>query len=466
MKNIENIDETFQMKQVKRIEHNEVKAKLAPQLFAALAAHLGAFTLGAGIGWSSPSIPQLDGSYTKLELSLISSLLNFGAFLGSILGGILVDKLGRKRLSMTTSPIFVLGFLLVGLSHNLTMFVAGRLLIGVGGGIASVASPIYVAEISSPRYRGAFGSGFTLLIVAGITVTYTMGIFTSWSTLSLISIVFPLCNFVCMFVVPESPNYLIIKDEDTQARNSLIWLRGKEYPYEIELSDIRKSVEATRNTKLKFRDLITAEVLKPLFLGMALMFFQQFSGINAALYNLSSIFSAAGGDLNSNVQSVIVALVQLTAALTTVFIADLAGRKVLLSASGVFMTISHAALGTYFYFNSHNPESTVSLGWLPLASLILYITFYSFGFGPLPWAIMGEILPVHVKGTVSSIISGFSWGLAFLVTFFFESFIEVMGESGVFWMFGSFSLFSVIYVIFYVPETKGKTLQEIQRCFK
>ncbi|XP_065556823.1 facilitated trehalose transporter Tret1-like isoform X2 [Artemia franciscana] len=454
------------MKHCEEIEHEDKKPKLVPQLFAALAAHLGAFAFGAGIGWSSPSMPQLEGSYTKTELSLISSIINLGAFFGAIVGGFLVDKLGRKNLSLMTSPVFVVGFSLIGLSSNLAMLLAGRLLIGIGGGIASVAAPIYVGEISTPRYRGTFGSGFVLLIVMGITVVYAIGIFTSWSTLSLISIIFPVFHFFTMLVVPGSPNFLIMSDKEPQAMAALTWLRGKKYPSDVELSSIKKSVEATISVNLKVKIIGEPQVLKPLFLGVALMFFQEFSGINAVLNNLSSIFSATDGTLNSNVQSLIVGIVQVTSALITVFIADLVGRKVLLLVSGAGMSISLLTLGTYFYLNSNNPESTACLGWLPLASLTLYIIFYSIGFGPLPWAIMGEVLPVHVKGAVSSVISGFNWVLALLITFFFESFVKIIGEYGVFWMFSISSLLSVLYVIFFVPETKGKSLQEIQIAFK
>ncbi|XP_065556829.1 facilitated trehalose transporter Tret1-like isoform X2 [Artemia franciscana] len=449
-------------------EQRSGEASFGPQLLAAGAATLGALALGAAIGWSSPASPQLAEpplSLSSSDISLIGSIINIGALIGAVGGGIVINKIGRKATAIYVSPIFALGFLLVGFGNNVPMILAGRLLCGLGGGTTSVAAPVYVGEIATSNRRGLLGSGFQLMVVTGILLGYFVGAFVTWWWLSIISGFIPLMFMIAMMFVPESPVYLISKNDENGAKKALQWLRGAHYGIGTELEEIKHSIAEQNARSITFRDLFESSVLKPFLICVALMFFQQFSGINAALFNLNIIFSASGGDMDSNTQSCIVGIVQVAATVVSSVLVDRAGRKILLISSAFVMAVCLVALGVFFYFQENDPALAANLGWLPLVSLIIYIIFFSFGFGPLPWALMGELLPGHVKGLASSLVSGFNWGLAFIITLVFDMLVSAIQMYGVFWLFAGFTVLAGFFVLFLVPETKGKSLDEIQRLF-
>ncbi|XP_065556827.1 facilitated trehalose transporter Tret1-like isoform X2 [Artemia franciscana] len=399
------------------------------------------------------------------DISLIGSILNVGALIGAVGGGIAINKIGRKATVVFVSPIFTLGFLLVGFGYNVPMILAGRLLCGLGGGTTSVAAPVYVGEIATSNRRGLLGSGYQLLVVTGLLLGYFIGAFVTWWWLSIISAIIPLMFMIAMMFVPESPVYLILKKDRSGAKKALQWLRGGQYSIDAELEEIKYSVEEQNARSVTFVDMLESSVLKPFLICISLMFFQQFSGINAVMFNLNVIFSASGGGMDSNIQSCIVGVVQVAATVISSVLVDRAGRKILLISSAFVMAICLVTLGVFFYFQESDPVIAANLGWLPLVSFIIYIIFFSFGFGPLPWVLMGEILPGHVKGLASSLVSSCNWTLAFIITFMFDMLVGAIQMYGVFWLFAGFTILAGFFVLFLVPETKGKSLEEIQQIF-
>ena len=202
--------------------------------------------------------------------------------------------------------------------------------------------------------------------------------------------------------------------------------------------------------------------VRPLFISLGLMFFQQMSGINAVIFYTVSIFEKSGGRVDSNLSSIIVGLANFFATLGSNLVIDRVGRKVLLNVSAFFMSISLAVLGTFFLLQSLD-YNVSQVDFLPLASFIVYIIAFSVGYGPIPWLMMGEIFPSKVRGHAASLATAFNWSCSFAVTKFFNDLINTVGTYGAFWFFGIICFLSLFFVTLLVPETKGHTLEDIEK---
>jgi facilitated trehalose transporter len=269
--------------------------------------------------------------------------------------------------------------------------------------------------------------------------------------------------------MPETPLYLLSKGKSSEAQKSLMWLRGADSHEDIaeELICIEASLENSINSdSATLKDLMKPSVLKPAFICLMLMLFQQFGGINGVTFYSVDIFKDAGTNINDNLSAIILGIVQVVFGFVSTVCVERLGRRILLTVSELGLTVSLFALGTYFYIKAENPESAANLGWLPLTSLIVYVMSFNFGVGPVPWTLMGELPPAHAKGFVSSLTTAFSWGLGFIITKFFKDMITTLTAYGCYWLFGAISFAGLVYCIMFVPETKGKSALEIQRNFE
>ncbi|XP_046650285.1 solute carrier family 2, facilitated glucose transporter member 8-like [Daphnia pulicaria] len=471
-------------------------ARKAPLFIATIAASWGAFILGSCLGWSSPVQPQLQHIpnatvpphitneesvwYIKLddtEMSLVGSFVNLGALLGALTGGFLMDTFGRKMVLIFLSLPFVLGWLLIAVAVHPSMLYIGRILGGAAGGIASVVAPSYVSEISIPSMRGLLGFSFQLMVVLGILVVSLFGLGLDWRYISAIEAVFPVILLLSMIYIPESPYYLTKKAKSTEARNSLKWLRGPEYDMEPELSQMETRVRIELAQRSRFSDLWSGWAWKSVLVAIGLMVFQQLSGINAALFNAVAIFESAGSELDTLVAAVLLNVDQVLFCFISSLLVERLGRRTLFLMSEIGMCISMFALGAFFFVKeeciktlestpgSDCEQQVTALGWLPLTSLILFIATFAIGAGPMPWLMVSEILPAKVKAPGSSAAAFTNWFLAFIVTLTFVDIQNAIGSSGAFWMFGCFCILGILFTIFLLPETKGKSPEQIQAFF-
>ncbi|KAJ3642996.1 hypothetical protein Zmor_025737 [Zophobas morio] len=200
--------------------------------------------------------------------------------------------------------------------------------------------------------------------------------------------------------------------------------------------------------------------MKALIISVTLMAFQQFSGFNAVLFYTQLIFEASGSNLSPEVSSIIIGLVLLVSSLIIPFIADSLGRKVFLIISLVGTMVSLVVLGTYFFYKESLPES---VQWVPIVSLVLFIVSMNLGMIPLPWTISSELFSVDVKPIGTSLVSITCWVTSFLITRFFNDLNSALGQAGTFWLFAGFCFLAMLFTLFYVPETKGKSFIEIQK---
>jgi len=445
-----------------------------PQFFAAFAATMGNLVMGTTIGWSSPAGPLLakpaedDGfNLTDEENSWVGCLMPAGALLGGQVGGLLMTKLGRKVAMMTGAAMFAVSYLLLVVAPNVWVVYLGRFFTGVCTGICSIVCPVYVAETATPARRGFLGSCVQLMVTVGVMLVFVVGVSGSWRWISISCLAMIVVWMVALLFVPETPAHYIGQKRYREARESLEWLRGSIH-VDQEYEDILKSVEESANLSAGLTDLLSRTNLAPFLISMWLMLGQQFSGMNAVMFYCVSIFQQSGSSLNDNTENIIVGAVQIVATVFAALVMDKAGRRILLNLSSSVMVLSISVLGLFFYI-ANNPDDkklAEQIDLVPVASLSLFVFAFSVGFGPIPWLMMSELFSPEVKSLASSISTSFNWTLAFLVTKFFSTMVKGLTEAGAFWFFGSFTIVTFFFCMFFVPETKGKTLDEIQQLFR
>jgi len=426
---------------------------------------LGSMSFGLVLGYSSSALPQLqhNGTLDDNEAAWYGSLVTLAAMVGGLLGGYLADSLGRRTSLMINAIPYTVGWLINICTKEVFLLYLGRMLTGLGVGITSLSVPIYIAEVSSPEYRGRFTSCFQVCITLGILASYVLGLWFDYIWLSIISSTVPAAMAVLLPFIPETPNWLLRQRRRQDALNALIWLRNAETERDIsnEWVELDGSLDtSTGNEPFALADFLKPGIYKPFLMGLFLMFGQQFSGINAVIFYTNSIFEGAGFKGNSGIPTVIIGALMAVFTVVMVAVVDRLGRRILLISSGVVLSISSAVFGLYYYLDSS------SLSWLSLVSLAVYISSFSMGWGALPWVVTAELLPQKGYGLTSGLCTAFNWTLAFIVTKEFSAMTTAISNCGTFWVFSGICLLGSIGTAIWIPETKGKTLKEIELYFQ
>ncbi|EDW77093.1 uncharacterized protein Dwil_GK22112, isoform A [Drosophila willistoni] len=441
------------------------------QVLAALSVSLGSLVVGFVSAYTSPAlITMTNGNITSFEVtpqaaSWVGGIMPLAGLLGGIAGGPFIEYLGRRNTILTTAVPFIVSSLLIACAVNITMVLLGRFLAGFCVGIASLSLPVYLGETVQPEVRGTLGLLPTAFGNIGILLCFVAGTYMDWSMLAFLGAALPVPFLILMFLIPETPRWYVSRGREERARKALSWLRGKEADVEPELKGLLRSQadadrSATQNTML---ELLKRNNLKPLSISLGLMFFQQLSGINAVIFYTVQIFKDAGSTIDGNVCTIIVGIVNFMATFIGIILIDRAGRKILLYVSNVAMIITLFVLGGFFYCKDKAGIDVSNVGWLPLSCFVVYILGFSLGFGPIPWLMMGEILPAKIRGSAASVATAFNWTCTFVVTKTFQDMLDVIGSYGAFWLFGAICFIGLFFVIIYVPETQGKTLEDIER---
>lgn len=423
--------------------------------------------VGTVLAWTSPTLLELQSPNSTLpvtpeEGSWIGSLVAVGAIAGALPAGYFADRFGRKPIILALSAPFLLSWIMITVANAVGILYVARLIAGFATGAFTVVAPMFIGEIAESSVRGALGSYFQVMLTVGILYTYVVGAIANYVWLGILSGIIPVIFFIVFLGVPESPTYLVKKHRNDDAKKALQYYRGSSYSIWKELQELDKDISESTQTKVSIRDLISSKgTRRALIIALGLMIFQQLSGINAVIFYSGDIFKAAGSTLDPKVATIIVGVVQVVVTYISSAVVDRVGRKVLLLLSASIMGLCLAILGLYFCLKKGDDSS--GLGWLPLLCLTVYIVVFSLGFGPLPWLMMGEVFAPNVKGAASSIAVCTNWTLTFVVTFSFVKLVDGLGEDWTFWLFAIICGIATIFIYYLVPETKGKTLSEIQR---
>ncbi|HLB52163.1 MAG TPA: sugar porter family MFS transporter [Chlamydiales bacterium] len=418
-------------------------------LFAALASSLGALLVGFHLGIIATPIffLQDEFSLTFFQQGLVVSFLLIAAAFGSLSGGGLADLFGRKATLFLTVVLFIFGALFLTYAKGVFSLLVGRFIAGLGVGIASVVVPLYIAEIAPPEKRGILGSLNQLFIGIGILIAYLVSFSYleegGWRTMFLFGFFLALVQGVFLIFIPRTPPWLIEHGEKKAAKEVLAKLKMKE-----------SQLIAKEKAPLTWSQLFQEGHRKALFIGMGISLFQQITGINTVIYFAPRIFQYGGGsDLHQAlILSLIFATINVLATLISLWFVDWLGRRPLFLIGFGGMAVSLALLGFSFQLGP----------FFSLIAVISYISFFAVSVGPCTWLLISEIFPESARGRGMGISIFMNWLANYLIAFSFLPLVELVSISIVFWLYGVISIVAFFFVWKKVPETKGKTLQEIQ----
>ncbi|XP_048532707.1 sugar transporter ERD6-like 4 isoform X8 [Triticum urartu] len=362
----------------------------------------------------------------------------------------------------------ILGWLAISLAKDTTFLYTGRLLEGFGVGIISYTVPVYIAEISPRNKRGALGCVNPLSVTLGMVLAYVLGMLVPWRMLAVIGTLPCTILIPGLLFIPESPRWLAKMNKMDDFEASLQVLRGSETDITSEVNDIKTAVaSANKMTAIRFQELNQKKFRMPLILGIGLLVLQQLSGINAILFYAGSIFKAAGVT-NSNLAACGVGVIGLLATGATTWLLDRAGRRILLIISSAGTTLSLLAIAVIFFLKdnvSQDSDMYYILSMVSLFAIVAYVITFSFGMGAIPWVIMSEILPVSIKSLAGSFATLANWLTSFGITMTANLLLS-WSAGGTFACYTLVSAFTLVFIILWVPETKGRTLEEIQWSFR
>lgn len=445
-------------------------------------AAMGGFLFGYDfvvIGGAKPFYEPFFNLITPTQKGWGTSSAIVGCVIGTIICVLLSDKLGRKRLLIFSGFLFGLSALGTAFAGSFAAFNSYRLIGGVAMGAALNLSPMYIAEIAPADKRGILVTINQLMIMIGILAAQIVNLLISkldteliaspttqmireswsgqmgWRWMFGAEAIPALLFFILMFFVPESVRWLVKNGQEKQAYRILNKMGGEEFA-ELEVSDIKLTISNENIGRVNFKELLGNKVVKLIGLGVFLAFLQQWSGINVVIYYAADIFQAAGFNLQEMmVQIVAIGLVMLLSVFITIFTVEKLGRRKILLFATLLMALVYGLIGGSFF--SGNTGTPV------VVMMLFNVMLYSLSLAPLFWVVLSEIYPNRIRGAAMSIGATAHWVANFLLTFSFPTIKETIGWANNFWLYGFICLIGFIVLYFYLPETKGKTLEDIER---
>jgi len=438
------------------------KERCKPYLFfAASVSALGGLLYGYHTGIISGALAFLTSSFqlSIADQAMVVSIILVGGLIGSLGGGPIADKIGRKRAIAVTSVLFIIGAATIAFSESYTMLLWGRFISGLGVGIISVASPIYLAEASPAHCRGAFVSCYQLALTLGILTSYCVNYFFShsadWRWMFAIGIFPALFQIFALFFVPETPAWLFKNGFDEEGKTTLERCRkDKEWTHQIKAMKSSASHHKHGNWKA----LLSHQLRFVMIVGLCLSIFQQITGISTIIFYAPKIFQTAG--ITSVTGAILatlgVGIVNVIATFFSTSILDKVGRRVLLlvGIGGMVLFLSIFSLANFIRFER--------MDLIAFVSLIGYIAFFAIGPGPVTWVVLSEIFPLKVRGKAVTVAIFGNWVFNYLISLTFLDFIGKIGPGGTFLIYALIGLIAFWFVCRFVPETKGKSLEEIE----
>jgi len=443
---------------------NSHKAPVKGFVYYAVAiAALGGLLFGYDTGVISGAILFITKQFSlssTMEEIVVSAVL-IGAVAGASVGGALTDRFGRRGLIIVAGLIFIASSLGTALAPSVPLLIAARVVSGIAIGLASFLSPMYIAELVPARVRGALVAVNMLAITTGIVAAYLTDYALTgnggWRWMFGLGVVPAVWLTIGMWFLPDSPRWLVSKSRTDEARKALARLRT---PEEIgpEVADIEQTTQKTSGDWKT--ELFRPSLRMPLIIGIGLALFQQLSGINTVIYYAPTIFKYAGFESAraSILAAVGLGVVMLCSHVVAIFLIDRVGRRPLLLVGIAGQIVGLAALGAAFHFK----QLSNSVGDIAVGSLVVYVACFAFGLGPVFWLLISEIYPLAVRGAAMSAATVANWAMNLVVAVTFLTLVHVVGRSSTFWIYGAITVCAWIFIYKLVPETKGKTLEQIE----
>ncbi len=396
-----------------------------------------------------------------------------GCLTGALFSGILSDRYGRKRLLILSALLFLISALGTGATDIFSYFILYRIIGGVAIGMASNLSPMYIAEISPGSVRGKFVSLNQLTIVLGILAAQLINwqiaepvvagateieILNSWNGqmgwrwMFWVEMIPAGLFFILMFFVPESPRWLAANGEANKTFAILSRIGGETYA-KAEVDHIKSTFE--KDQKIDFRQLFEPGIKKVLLIGIVIAVFQQWCGINVIFNYAEEVFAAAGYGLSDILFNIVITgSVNLVFTFIAIYTVDKWGRRNLMLVGAGGLAGIYALMGAAYYFHIS--------GWPLLILVILAIASYAMSLAPVTWVVLSEIFPNRIRGAAMSVATIALWLASFILTYTFPLLNHFFGASGTFWLYGVISVLGFIFIYYKLPETKGKSLEQIE----
>ncbi len=416
-------------------------------------------------------------SLSPFIIEVVTSGVTLGALFGALAAGELADRLGRKSAVLIAAAMFIAGALVQGLAPDTVVLVFGRLIIGAGVGVAAVAAPLYAAELAPAAMRGRFVSMYQLAITLGIFIAYLVDGALShndrsdtWRLMLGAAVVPGALLLAFALFAPRSPRWLMMMGRRDAAANELHKIQpGSDTAPPLDA--IAAALKAER--KASWSEVFHSRWRRPLLIAVGLAVFQQITGINAIIYYADQIFASAGFVTPSSQTTVTTWAIggtNVLATLIAIAYIDRIGRRQLLLAGLFGMAVSLIAVGIAFQFIVAPKTGAVPLvnaapsvaGIVTLCALVGFIICFAFSMGPVVWTVINEVFPAHIRGRAVAVATAVNWGSAYLVSQFFLTVIGAIGNSMTFWLFAFFCIVSWVWIYLRVPETKGRSLEQIQ----
>lgn len=403
-------------------------------------------------------------SLNELQVGWAVSSLIIGCIVGAGFSGMISDKLGRKKVLIAAALLFIIGSIGSAIPATFSGYIIARIIGGLGIGITSTLCPLYNAEIAPAKYRGRLVALNQFATVTGIFLVYFVNsgiagygddawdIAMAWRWMFGVGALPGLLFLVLLFFVPESPRWLIKQGRPAEALPILLKIHGEDLARQ-EVLDIKESFKQENGS---IRQLFSPGLRTALIVGVVLAVLQQVTGINAVMYYAPEIFKATGAGTNASlIQTILVGLINFLFTILALWLIDKVGRKALLLVGSAIMAVCLAVIGAAF----HTGHTS---GPLVLIFILLYVAAFAVSLGPVVWVLLSEIFPNRLRGRATAIASMSLWAADYVVSQSFPPMLQSAGPAMTFWIFGILSLFTVVFTWRVVPETKGKSLEEIE----
>ena len=442
-------------------------------LLIAIIAATGGLLFGFDTGVISGALPFLKQYWNLSDASieLITTTVLIGAVIGAVTSGKLSDVIGRKKMIIVNAVIFAVGAIGCAYAPNVTVLVIMRIIIGFAIGITSYVVPMYISEISPSRERGALVTLNQLMITIGILVSYIADYLLSddskadsWRWMFLVGFIPAIILLIGMFFLPETPRWLIGKGR---------WDEGKRILEKVEdpdllqktLAELENDINIDNKQQAGWAEVFKPWLRAPLIITIGIFFFQQFSGVNTIIYYSPIIFKMAGivSNTGSILPAIIIGAVNVIACFVSILLLDRVGRRRLYMVGISGMIPSLGLLGACFHFKA---ELGASLPVLAVISIVCFIIFIAISLAPLGWLLISEVFPLNVRGIGMSIGSLAHWGFNAIIAFTFLKLVNTFGVDITFWMYGLVCIGGLWWGYYYIPETKGKSLEEIESAWR
>ncbi|KNC32811.1 putative facilitated trehalose transporter Tret1-2 [Lucilia cuprina] len=464
---------------LKQNQNSVMNHRYRNQISAAITVQFIAFAHGIAVGWTSPTLRQLQSEnsptnfvITVEQVSWIGSLFGLGSLTGNIVFGLLLNRIGRKWCMYLLVLPNVIGWILIFFSKTYIYLYVARFLTGTTGGGMFVVVPIFISEIADPNIRGALSSMAMLFLSFGIMSGFVFSSHLDYYLNPCIIIIFPIIYLLAVAQFPETPQYLLRKHHEDKAHKAFMFYNNlpKYNSIESSLSEqeeltvnsqfelLKEGISLSNNKleKLKFQDFVCGNSLKALFTAFVLMALNQFSGSFAFLNYMSEIFAQSGTDINPNTCSIIMGIAQIMGTFISVILVDNFGRKLLMLISSGGMAVSLFGLGLYIQFTTSALK--LEYNWLPLVIMTFIILISSIGVTGLVFTIIVEILPAKIRSPAISMSMACMSFMVFVALKIFPLLLQTYGLAIVLFLCGGVSIIGWFYMLLFLKETKGKTL--------